>query len=157
MFRRTFVYTARRGAFQSNDASSGVRRAWTLLLLAGALVLQASLYLPWQEASCPAGTCGRLIFPAEEQSIDGWLAAAGSPALVLFALVAAGFAGAAVMNPRLEARLPLGRSALLASYFALALEAQVRSAAAYREAVGKEFHFHYAYGAYLGLGGAVLA
>jgi hypothetical protein len=127
-----------------------VRRIWSvLLLLAGALLLLASLYLPWQEFR---GRAGVFSLFAASPTLDGWSTAVG-PAAALFALLLATMAVVALARPDLTARLPLGRCALFAGYFGLAVGAQTRSVAS-----GLQLqHVHFAYGAYLGIAGVVVA
>jgi hypothetical protein len=126
-----------------------VRRIWSvLLLLAGALLLLASLYLPWQEFR---GRGDSLTF-AGSQSLDGWSTGVG-PAAALFALLLATMAAGALARPDLTARLPLGQCALLAGYFGLAVGAETRSVASALQL----HHVHFAYGAYLGIAGVIVA
>src|SRR4051812_27796181 len=72
-----------------------VRRSWPTLVLAGALLLLASLYLPWEKASSgsrdPTGFLN--LFP-DPLSVDGWSSGAG-PAASLSALLLAAVAAAA--------------------------------------------------------------
>ncbi|HEX6700751.1 MAG TPA: hypothetical protein VF101_08485 [Gaiellaceae bacterium] len=140
-----------------------MRRAWPVfLLLAGGLAFLASLYMPWQEASCGprCGDGGDVfgllnLFP-EGLSIDGWSSGIGDAA-ALVALSLAGGAIAALVRPNLTKRLPLGLSALVASYFAFAVAAQSRSFGNQRQVGLTGIDFHYAYGAYLGVAGGVVA
>jgi hypothetical protein len=127
-----------------------VRRIWSvLLLLAGALLILASLYLPWQKFR---GRGGFLSTFAGSLTVDGWSTAVG-PAAALFALLLAAMAAVALARPDLTTRLPLGQCALLAGYFGLAVGAQTRSFAS-----GLQLqHVHFAYGAYLGIAGVIVA
>jgi hypothetical protein len=136
-----------------------MRRLSSALLLVGGLLVVASLYLPWQEASCNSAQCGAGLlggFVAETQSVDGWSSQVGA-ATALVALLVAAVAGVAVLRPWLANRLPLGLCALLVGYFAFAVAAVARSNARYREFGFRAHHFHYAYGAYLGVAGGVVA
>jgi hypothetical protein len=127
-----------------------VRRIWpVLLLLAGALLLLASLYVPWQKARDQGGLLSS--FP-QILNVDGWSTAVG-PAAALFALLLAALAAVALARPNLMARLPLGQCALFAGYFGLAVGAQTRSVAHERQLV----HVHFDYGAYLGIAGVIVA
>src|SRR5712691_11847362 len=136
-----------------------MRRLSSALLLVGGLLVLASLYLPWQEASCNSAQCGAGLlggFVAETQSVDGWSSQVGA-ATALVALLLAAVAGVALLRPWLATRLPLGLCALLAGYFAFAVAAVARSNAHYRELGSRALHFHYAYGAYLGVAGGIVA
>lgn len=138
-------------------------RRWSTLLFAGALVLLASLYLPWQEAS----SCGSGCFPggrggdvaglrdllAGSPTVDGWSSGVGEAA-ALSALLLAAAALAGLARPRLVGRLPSGTFALLAGYLGLAVAVQAR-AVANQHFGSLEIRLHYAYGAYLGVGGAI--
>ncbi|MGZ4335665.1 MAG: hypothetical protein ACXVRJ_15510, partial [Gaiellaceae bacterium] len=138
-------------------------RRWSVLLLGAALVLLASLYLPWQEASCGHGcTPGPVGLPAGivnpfPVSLTGWLSGVGEAAGLL-ALLLAAVAGAAAARPNLAGCLPLRLCALLAGYFGLAVAAEARSVAHRSEPPmpgGTSYHF--AYGAYLGIAAALVA
>lgn len=123
-----------------------MRGSWSALVLAGALLVLASLYLPWEKASSGGAPL----------SLDGWLSGIGPPA-ALSALVLASLAAVAVARPNLSDRLALGLCALLTGYFTVAVAAAARSSAQ-RLAVGlNALHFHYAYGAYVGVTGAAIA
>jgi hypothetical protein len=134
-----------------------MRRAWSLLLLVGALLLLASLYLPWEKASSSSGDpTGFLNLGLNPLSLDGWSSGIG-PAAALSALLLAAVVAAAVARPNLSRRLPLGLCALFAGYFAVAVGAAVRSYAREREIEMKISHFHYAYGAYVRVSSAIVA
>jgi hypothetical protein len=126
-----------------------MRRAGSAFLLAGALLLLASLYVPWQRESCGSRCLGGSL------TVDGWSSGVG-PAAALFALLLAAVAAVALARPDLSDRLALGRCALVAGYFGLAVAAQARSVAQERAVALKAIHFHYAYGAYLGIAGAIV-
>src|SRR2546421_10619655 len=104
-----------------------MRRSWSALALVGALLLLASLYLPWEKASSgsrdPTGFLN--LFP-DPLSVDGWSSGAG-PAAALSALLLAAVAAAAVVRPGLSRRLPLGQCALFVGYFAVAVGAGARA------------------------------
>ncbi len=136
-----------------------MRRQWsTLVVLAGSLVFLASLYLPWQQATCdttPAdgsgGILGLLNPPC--RSIDGLNSEVGhAAALVTLLLVAV--ATAALLRRGLENRLPLGTCALTVAYFAIAVARETESLARQRPAESLPFHAHL--GTFLGLGAAAL-
>src|SRR5574337_1682198 len=142
-----------------------MRRRWSALMLAGALALLVSLYLPWQQTSCgPACTRARGgeaggalndLFSVTV-SISGWSSGLGDAA-ALGALLLAAVAGAALARPHLTDRLPLGFCAVLAGYFALAVAAVSRSVAS-QQAIETKLvgvHGQYAYGAYLGVTGGI--
>lgn len=142
-----------------------MRRSWSpLLLLAGALASLTSVYLAWQKASCGPeclrGQGGDVtdllnLFPGY-LSVDGWSSEIGDAA-ALTALLLAALAAVAVARPNLESRLPLGLCALVVAYLGLAVAAQTRSVAHQREVDLGRLEFHYAYGAYLGVAGGVVA
>jgi hypothetical protein len=130
-----------------------MRRPWSALVLVGALLLLASLYLPWERASssgrAPTGFLNLL-------SGDGWASGVG-PAAALSALLLTAMAAVAVARPNLSRRLPLGRCALFAGYFAVAVGAGARSAAQRNSAALDGAHFDYGYGAYAGIAGGIIA
>jgi hypothetical protein len=138
-------------------------RRWLVVLLAGALAVAASLYLPWREASCASactggqgGVAGLLNLFAGGLSVDGWALQVGGVA-ALFALLLAALAVTGFARPNLADRLPLGFCALLVGYFGFALAVQARSVAGRREIGLKGIDFHYAYGAYVGVAGGIVA
>src|SRR5215211_523494 len=142
-----------------------MRRPWSVfLLLAGALALLVSLYLPWQKASCGpecvrgqgGDVTGLLNLFSENLSVDGWSSGIGDAA-ALSALLLAAVAGVALARPNLACRLPLGLCAVFVGYFALAVAAAARSVADQREVGMEGVDFHYAYGAYLGVAGGIVA
>ncbi len=120
------------------------------LLLAGALTLLASLYLPWATESCSAlGSMGGMGDLTVCPAVTAWTApAAGAAALAALLL---GFAAAAALGRpggRYERLLTL--CALLAGYFGLALGAATHS-------VAYGPHVRFASGAYVGAAGAIVA
>lgn len=142
-----------------------MRRPWSLLLLLpGGLVLLASLYMPWQEASCgPAclrgqdgDVTGFLNLFSGNLSVDGWSSGIGDAA-ALSALLLVGTAALALAHSSLASRLPLGLSAVVVGYFGFAVAAQARAVANQREVGMEGVDFHYAYGAYLGVAGGIVA
>jgi hypothetical protein len=92
----------------------------------------AALYLPWQRASpdlsdfkgVPVGSVLNLFSGSE--SLDGWDTGV-APAGALAALLLVGLSAVAWARPGLIARLPLGRCALVAAYFAVAVAVETRS------------------------------
>jgi hypothetical protein len=135
-----------------------MRRLASALLAAGGLLLLASLYLPWQKGSCHPAQCGvglLLGFVPETQTIDGWSSPVGG-AVALVALPLVALAAGTLVRTRLADRSPLGLSALLTAYFAFALAAEARSSARDRAFGPDALHFHYSYGAYLGVAAGVI-
>jgi hypothetical protein len=127
------------------------RRSWPLfLLLGGALLLLVALYSPWQQSSGAVSAYWTL-----EPSSTGWSSEAGQAAGI-FALLLAALAVAVLARPNLTQRLPFGRCALSAGYFGLATAMASRSDAQRQESGLKGLHFHYAYGTYLGVAGALV-
>jgi hypothetical protein len=122
-----------------------VRRPWPafVLLIGGALLLVA-LYLPWQRVSVDVSVPSGFFEP-----LEGWDSEV-APAAALAALLLVGLSALALARPELTTRLPLGRSALAAAYFGLAVAVDPSPASNTED-------LRYAYGAYLGLGaGAAL-
>ncbi len=112
-----------------------VRRPWpALLLLLGGALLLASLYLPWQRLSLDLSEFGErrgsveslLHLFAGTESLEGWDSGV-APAAALAALLLVALSGAAYARPGLVARLPLGRCALVAAFFAVAVAVGTRS------------------------------
>jgi hypothetical protein len=147
---------------------------WLLPAWVGALALLVSLYLPWQQASEPT-SAGPLFFGGSARgpvagllnlfsgranlNVEGWSSAV-SGAAALSALLLATLVVVGVVRPLLLNRLPIGLCGLLVGYFAFAVAAAARSNAHYREVGYRQIggpHFHYAYGAYLGVAGGVVA
>jgi hypothetical protein len=115
-------------------------------------LLLASLYLPWQAQSCTTGeffhgqpVCALLDLFSGERTTDGLSSEVGRAA-ALFALLLAALAAAAWARPGLGRGLPLGRCALLAGYFGLAVGVETHTSAN-----PEGFDAHLAYGAYVGL------
>src|SRR4051812_31907 len=101
-----------------------------MVLLGSSLALVASLYLPWQRASCVRGCADRHTFGLlrldATNDLDGWPTAFGS-ATAVFALVLAGLCAVGVARPGAADRLPYGRAALLSAYGAVAVFFGARS------------------------------
>lgn len=80
-----------------------MRRQWsTVVVLAASLVFLASLYLPWQAATCnpQGGGAGLLdLFSSSCQSIDGLFPPDVGAAAALAALVLAALAVTALVRP----------------------------------------------------------
>jgi hypothetical protein len=142
--------------------------------LAGSLALVVSLYMPWQEVSTPTsatpsqfgGTGGggvgglpNLFSGGANLNVEGWSLGVSGPA-ALSALLLATLLVVVLVRPVLLNRLPIGLCGLLVGYFAFALAAVARSNAHSRRVAYRQIgalHFHYAYGAYLGVAGGVVA
>ncbi len=120
----------------------------------GGFVLLASLYLPWLESSASHPSSIDLFSPTPA-TVDGWSSEVGAAA-ALSALLLVGAAIAGQLRPRLADRLPLSQCALLAFYFEIAVGAQARSTADQRRLGRTNLHFHYAYGAYVGVAAAIV-
>ena len=99
-----------------------------------------------------APSAGCSSYFSDGQTIDGLSADVGRAA-ALFALLLVAVAAAAWARPGLARRLPLGRCALLAGYFGIAVGVQTRSDAHQQRPAGS---FHYAYGAYVGLAATIV-
>jgi hypothetical protein len=120
-------------------------------------MLLASLYLPWQSlGSCREQgyfgnqgdtACGILHLFSDGSTIEGLSSEVGRAA-ALFALLLVAVAATAWIRPDLAPRLPLGRCALLAGYFGIAVGVQTRSDA-HQQRDGEIFH--YASGAHVGV------
>jgi hypothetical protein len=145
-----------------------VRRPWpALVLLIGGTLLLVALYLPWQRFTQSLadyfgrdrGTVQHLLqLFGDTSSWDGWSSGV-APAAALSALLLVALAGAALVRPVLLPRLPLGRCALIAAYFALAVGVDIRSDARFfigQQEVEAAVDDHFAYGGFLALGGAIL-
>jgi small basic protein len=144
-----------------------VRRPWSVLgLLLGGTLLLVALYLPWQRFSVDLsgfgeqrGTVGSLLdLFAGSEPLEGWDSAV-APAAALAALLLVALSAVAWARPSLVVRLPLGRCALVAAYFALAVAVSTRSHATWlisgsdADAAGDA---RFAYGTYVGLGAAAV-
>lgn len=141
-----------------------VRRPWpALLLLLGGALLLVSLYLPWQRLSLDLSEFGEqrgsvdslLHLFAGTESLEGWDSPV-APAAALAALLLVGLSGAVYARPGLVTRLPLGRSALLAAFFAVAVAVGTRSHAisltrGAQANGGVDLQAQAAYGTYVGV------
>ena len=122
-----------------------------MLLLGGALLL-VSLYLPWQRLSTDVSEFN--LF-ADSLTFDAWQNGGVAPATALAALWMIGLSALTWARPGLVSRLPLGRSALLAAYFAVAVAVETRSVGMVRIGTDEFADLDFAHGAYLGIGAAV--
>jgi hypothetical protein len=130
-----------------------------VLLIGGALLLVA-LYLPWQRVSVDAsefedqrGSELLHIF-GTSNPVEGWESGAAAAA-ALAALLLVGLSAVVCARPHLAGRLPLGRCALAAAYFGVAIAADTRSRGTLLFGADKSaFDVRLAYGAYVGLGAA---
>lgn len=131
------------------------------MLLPGGALLLVALYLPWQRVSVDLsyfgdqrGSVGSLLhlFGGSEP-FEGWNSGV-APAAALAALLLMALSAVALARPALTTRLPLGRCALAAAYFGVAVAADIRSQG--KQFVGQDeaADLRFAYGAYLGLGAA---
>ena len=137
-----------------------MRRPWLpLVLLLGGALLLVSLYLPWLRASLDLseynGTRETLLLLfGGIDSWDGWYSEV-APAAALASLVLMALAAAALV-PGLGERLPIGRTALTAAYFGVAVAFDMRSRAQLYGGNIELGDYHLGYGAYLGIAGAVV-
>jgi hypothetical protein len=123
----------------------------------GALLLLASLFLPWEKAPSGSGqVTGFSNLFADPRTVDGWSSGVG-PAAALSAVLLAAVAAVAVARPNLSRRLALGRCALFAGYFVIAVGAGARFSVQRQAVELKGARFHYGYGAYLGIAGGAIA
>jgi hypothetical protein len=105
-------------------------------------------------------TAGLLnLFSGANLNVGGWSASVSGPA-ALSALLLGSLLVVSLARPAFLSRLPIGLCGLLVGYFAFAVAAVARSnahdrAVAYRQ-IGA-LHFHFAYGAYLGVAGGIVA
>ena len=136
------------------------------VLLASALTFLASLYLPWQEVSdsgfsggSKQGVLGLLNLFSVGSTFDGWSTEAGVVASLAALVLVAGTALALVRASAVASRLPLFPFALAVLYLAIAVLVALHSEEAIRRAIetSRGVHYHYAYGAYLGIAAAVIA
>jgi hypothetical protein len=118
------------------------------VLLVSALAFLVSLYLPWYVSPRVCNPSGTDCFGAS--SADGWSTGIGDAA-VLLGLALAGAAAAAIRRPRLVDRLPLGAGGLLTAYAAIAFFVLLRLRPAFFSQFDHHVHFHWSYGAYVGL------
>jgi hypothetical protein len=124
------------------------------VLLASALTFLASLYLPWQVSPRACNPAGTDCFSGT--SSDAWSSSLGDAAAVIgVALVAA--TAAALVRRRLVGRLPLAAGALLAVYMGIATAALLRARVVGFAPFDHNVHFHWGYGAYLGVASGIAA
>jgi hypothetical protein len=122
------------------------------LLLAGALLLLASLYLPWRQLTCSTLPSSASYCP----TVYAWSSDVGSSA-ALFALLLAAAAAVACFRPDLARRPPLELCALLAGYFGLALIAEAHQLVhTLAQGIPAGLHSRYCSGAYLGIAGTLV-
>lgn len=124
---------------------------WALVLLAGGALLLVALYLPWQRFSFDVHEFGVDPSVLGLEPFEGWNSSV-APATALAALLLVGLSAVAFARPGLTARLPLGRCALAAAYFGVAVAVETRSQG--EIGLGETADLRLAYGAYLGLGAA---
>jgi hypothetical protein len=128
-------------------------------LLGGALLL-VSLYLPWQRVSVnpsefgdlPGSVESLLQFFRGQETLDGWESGV-APAAALAALLLVALSAVALARPELSTRLPLGRVAVAAAYFGIAVAVDSRSRGKFLiSGAESAADLEFAYGAYIGLG-----
>ena len=130
-----------------------------MLLLGGALLLVA-LYLPWQRVSVDLSEFGDLqgsvdsllqLFQGPEP-VEGWESGV-APAAALAALLLVALSGLSFGRPELSSRLPLGKVAVAAAYFGIAVAADSHSRGRFLVGAAEPAaNVEFAYGAYIGLG-----
>ena len=130
------------------------------MLFSGGALLLASLYLPWQRVSVDVSELGGLQVSVEsllqlfrgQESLDGWESGV-APAAALAALLLVALSAVALARPELSTRLPLGRVAVVAAYFGVAVAVDSRSRGNFLVgAAASAANLEFAYGAYIGLG-----
>jgi hypothetical protein len=125
------------------------------VLLASALTFLASLYLPWRSAHPGA-------------DLTGWTNAGYVAAL--FAVALAAVTATTLLRPSVLLRLPFGGLGVGLAYFSAAVAVQVHAFSTFPLAVPPEagpvavgwtgsanLHYHWAYGAYMGIGSGIAA
>jgi hypothetical protein len=138
-----------------------------LLLLASALVVLASLFMPWR--AMHSNLIGPLkVFSDSPGDIDGWVRGIGD-ATVLVALAVVCATIAALVRPQLAAKLPLGGLGVALGYFTVAVVLQAHADSAFLQSIRTgpggftgtpariEVHASWAYGFYLGCAGGAVA
>ena len=141
-----------------------------LTLLAGALTFLASLYLPWQDMNDSGFFGGGGGKPGSTRppqhllggtSSDGWSTEATVLASLVALVLVAGVAVGLVRPVTRGRRLPLFPLALALLYLAIAglvtLHALRTLEATTQQNRNPALHFHFAYGAYLGVAAAAIA
>jgi hypothetical protein len=116
-----------------------------LVLLACALTFLASLYLPWRTSQ------GGPNFILGGEGTDGWSTEAGVAASLAALVLVAGSA-TALVRPSVLSRLPLVPAALAVVGLAVGSLLVMRAG----ESSFARLHYHYAYGAFLGIASAGL-
>jgi hypothetical protein len=139
------------------------RRLSLYVLLASALVLLASLFLPWRETATGRNlaftNADSLITIFNGGRVDGWVGIAGDVAVLL--VVATVLATVATLrSPHLSARLPVGGLGVALGYFAVTVAHEAHMLAGELGGfTGKPqtLHSSWAYGFYLGIASAGVA
>jgi hypothetical protein len=134
-----------------------MRNRWALwVLLASALTVLTSLYLPWKKAPAESGirVLG-LLHPLSLDGVTGWASGAGDAA-ALAALALAAATVVVLARPLLADRMPLLACALLTAYLAIAGAALLSQRYEFDSRVNRA-HYPWAYGAYLGLAACLVA
>jgi len=124
------------------------------VLLASALTFLASLYLPWQTAPRACNPAGLECFSGTSSS--AWSSGLGDAAAVIGVALAAATT-AALVRRRLARRLPLEAGGLLAAYLGIAAAALFRARVVGFAPFDHHVHFHWGYGAYLGVASGIAA
>lgn len=125
------------------------------MVVAAAVGQLVSLYLPWQAPNAPVRVHGFVVGGGAD--IDAWSPFAGAgEAAAVAALLLCGLGVAGIARPRLLGGVPLGLSALCASYLTLAVALGARLQAHSEESLNG-WRFHYAAGTYLGCVAAVVS
>ena len=137
-----------------------MRRPWpALVLFLGGVFLLVSLYLPWQRFSLDLSYFRDQESSAESllhlfggsDSLEGWDSSV-APAAALSALLLVGLGVSAWARPDLASRLPLGRSALVAAFFAVAIAFDTRlRAELFSPGSDPDVDVQVAYGAYIAI------
>jgi hypothetical protein len=125
------------------------------VMLASGVLALVSLYLPWQQADHGSGpSAGGLLNTFGHREIDGWSTVGDALALSALLLVAVSLL--ALLRPALEARLPLGQTAVGAAFFVAAVVAQTHHDA-HQLPWGVEADFRLAYGTVVGVAAGLAA
>jgi len=99
------------------------------VLLASSLTFLASLFLPWRELTSPPPSGNGIqqllnLFAEDDRAIDGWAGIAGDVAVLLVVAIVLATV-AALLRPRLGARLPVAGLAAALGYFAVAVAVEM--------------------------------
>lgn len=136
------------------------------LFVIGGLLFLASLFLPWEPASCGGAAPVRGLFGGSSAGLltlsggslciapDAWGTGFARPA-VLTAIALIALVVAVAMNSALSGRLPLGQVTLVLAYCAVAIAVEAHGLANQDRVVTK-FTYHVGYGAFLALGASAL-